>query len=276
MPTEADALTVANGQRFSVMVKLDKPAAKYNIRTVVTGLNQIQNSTAFLSYANAPANTGPSTPYITLTGLNNTANTTFWNESLATPFPPVAPALVADETYVLKLARFNASYRWMLGNSNFPLSLTDDQPLLFNPDAQGETSDLTIRTKNGSWVDLVFTSLKPLAPPHPIHKHSNKFFVVGSGMGTWNYSSVAEAMKAIPQNFNLVNPPIRDTYPTLPAIPTSDSWLVLRYQVVNPGAFLVHCHIQVHLEGGMALALLDGIDEWPHVPVRYLNGNGCE
>lgn len=273
-PTQVDALTIANGQRFSIIVKLDRPAAKYNVRTVVSGLNQIQNSTAFLSYLGAPANTAPSTPSILLNGLNATETTTFWNESLAIPFPPEAPAAIADETYVLKLGHFNASYRWVMGNGSFPLSLTDDQPLLFNSNAQGEHSDLTVRTKNGSWVDIVFTSIPSVQPPHPIHKHSNKFFVIGAGMGPWNYTSTAEAMKAMPQSFNLVNPPIRDTYPTLPGTPASESWLVLRYHSVNPGAFLMHCHIQVHLSGGMALALLDGIDDWPHIPSGYGNGGG--
>ncbi|KAL1962400.1 hypothetical protein VTN77DRAFT_9739 [Rasamsonia byssochlamydoides] len=275
-PTLVDALTIANGQRFSILVKLDKSPAHYNVRTVVTGLNQLLNATAILSYVNAPVAAGTSAPSvssITLNGGNATANTVFWNESLAVPFPPVAPAPVADETYVLRLNRWNASYRWYLGNDSFPLSLEYDQPLLFNPDAQGPHSDLTVRTQNGSWVDLIFHAVAPLQPPHPFHKHSTKFFVIGSGVGPWNYSSVAEAMQYIPENFNLVNPPMRDTY-TTPASLDGESWLAVRYQVVNPGAFLLHCHIQVHLDGGMALALLDGIDEWPEVPEAYLDCNG--
>ncbi|KKA19822.1 laccase [Rasamsonia emersonii CBS 393.64] len=275
-PTRVDALTISNGQRFSILVKLDKPPANYNVRTVVTGLNQLLNATAILSYANSPEPPGtwaPSAPSITLNGLNATANTTFWNESLAVPFPPVAPAPFANETYVLRLNRWNASYRWYLGNDSFPLSLQYDKPLLFDPNAQGPHSDLTVRTQNGSWVDIIFHAVKPLQPTHPFHKHSTKFFVIGAGVGPWNYSSVEEAMRHIPQNFNLVNPPIRDTYST-PASLDGESWLAVRYQVVNPGAFLLHCHIQVHLDGGMALALLDGIDKWPVVPDDYLNGNG--
>jgi hypothetical protein len=45
---------------------------------------------------------------------------------------------------------------------------------------------------------------------------------------------VAEAIKYIPQNFNLDNPPYRDGFYTLP-VATSSTWLVVRYQVVNPG-----------------------------------------
>jgi FtsP/CotA-like multicopper oxidase with cupredoxin domain len=281
-PTQVDALAIANGQRFSVLVKLDQSPGNYNVRSVVTGLNQLLNTTAILSYVNGPKPAPVSTvgvgsvssqSYISINGLNATASTTFFNDSLAVPFPPVSPAPFADETYILRLNRWNASYRWFLGNDSYPLSLQYDKPLLFDPNAQGPNSDLTIRTKNGTWVDLIFSAVGPLQPTHPIHKHSNKFFVIGSGTSEWNYSSVAEAMRSIPQSFNLVNPPIRDTY-TTPAAPGGASWLALRYQVVNPGAFMLHCHIQVHLDGGMALALLDGIDEWPEVPDEYLYLNG--
>lgn len=50
--------------------------------------------------------------------------------------------------------------------------------------------------------------------------------------------------------------------------------MVLRYEVVNPGAFLFHCHMQTHMAGGMAIAMLDGVDDWPTLPSEYANGNG--
>lgn len=271
-PVLVDAVLLTNGQRYSVLVKLDRPAGDYTVRSVVTGLNQINNGTAIMSYVNAPVSqTEPSKPYIDLVGANATADTVFFDASMIVPFPVETPAPTADETYILKIEHFNASYRWILGESSFPLSLEDSKPLLFmNPDTiQKQDSDLTIRTRNGSWVDLIFAvTAPPLQPPHPIHKHSNKFFVIGSGSGEWTYSSVAEAMEHIPHSFNLENPPILDTTATPPTVP-GPTWLALRYQVVNPGAFLVHCHIQVHLSGGMALAILDGVDAWPEVPLEY-------
>ena len=42
-----------------------------------------------------------------------------------------------------------------------------------------------------------------------MHKHYNQFWVIGQGQGEWNYSSVAEAAAAMPENFNFVNPPVR-------------------------------------------------------------------
>jgi hypothetical protein len=47
--------------------------------------------------------------------------------------------------------------------------------------------------------------------------------------------------------------------------------MAIRYHVVNPGAWLLHCHVQSHLRGGMSIAMQDGVDEWPTVPREYLD-----
>ncbi|KZF20160.1 hypothetical protein L228DRAFT_270254 [Xylona heveae TC161] len=38
---------------------------------------------------------------------------------------------------------------------------------------------------------------------------------------------------------------------------------------MNPGAFILHCHIQPHLAGGMAMAMLDGVGKRPAIPAAY-------
>lgn len=266
-PMQVDAVTVSNGARYSVLVKLDKQSGDYIIRAANTGINQIINATAVMSYTTPHEAQDPSEPYIDITGRNATPNTVFFDEAKVTPFPVEVPSMEADSMYKLRIERYNASYRWVLGENSYPQSLqTLTPPALF--DRSSIPDNFSISTQNGTWVDLVFI-VTPLQPPHPIHKHSNKYFVIGQGEGSFNYSSVAEAVKEIPQNFNFDTPQIRDSFPTPPAA-TKTSWLAIRYHVDNPGAFLLHCHIQVHLAGGMALALLDGVDEWPTVPPEYL------
>ncbi len=100
-------------------------------------------------------------------------------------------------------------------------------------------------------------------PSHPIHKHGNKMWLIGSGQGTFRWSSVEEA------NFNLVDPPRRDGFATLDA-PHAPTWTAVRYQVTNPGAWVIHCHIQTHFMGGMSMLIQDGVDHWPTVPPEYL------
>ncbi|PYI04188.1 laccase TilA [Aspergillus sclerotiicarbonarius CBS 121057] len=266
-PTLVDAVTIANGGRYSVFVKLDKPAGDYTIRAVNSGINQVLNATAVLSYNNAiKIQQGPSVASIDIHGSVVSSNYTLLNESTVMPFPVEVPSQEVAQTYILRIGHYNASYLWTMGNSTFPLSLEAASPLLFYPSTA--KPDLTIKTLNGTWIDLIFHVDGQIQPPHPIHKHNNKFYVIGQGNGAWNYSSVAEAMQYIPESFNLKTPQIRDTFIT-PAAGTENTWLALRYQVVNPGAWLIHCHIQVHLSGGMALAMLDGVDEWPETPEEY-------
>ncbi|GKZ51337.1 hypothetical protein AbraIFM66951_005484 [Aspergillus brasiliensis] len=269
VPKLVDAVKLVPGRRFSILVKLDKPPRDYTVRSTIVG-NQILNTTAIMSY-NAAAvrfQNAPSTPYIDITGRNTTPDAVLLDETQVVPFPVEVPAQTADQTFVLHIDRFNSSYQWTLGNGSFPLSLEEAAPLLFFPDSEVAHSDLSIRTTNGSWVDLIFYVRSAPQPEHPIHKHSNKFFYLGSGQGEWKYPSVAEAMRDMPDSFNLHNPPLFDTLAT-PAAISDPAWTAVRYHVVNPGAFVVHCHIQVHINGGMSLAVLDGIDAWPQIPAEY-------
>lgn len=268
VPVRVDAITIGNGNRYSVMVKLDKPAGDYTVRVANAGINQLITANASMSYNTLfRAQSRPSQPSIDITGANTTADVVILDESRVIPFPVEVPAQDVAQTFFLDVARFNASYRWILGSSDFPLSVEESPPLLFNRSAA--KPDLSISTRNGTWVDLIFRVTGPLQPPHPIHKHSNKFFVIGQGNGVFNYTSVTEARKHIPESFNLNAPQIRDTFATPPSV-SGPTWLAIRYHVVNPGAFLIHCHIQIHLSGGMALAILDGVDKWPvDIPQEY-------
>ncbi|KAK9311102.1 Cupredoxin [Lipomyces starkeyi] len=89
---------------------------------------------------------------------------------------------------------------------------------------------------------------------HPMHLHGHKFWVLGSGSGTFPYETVVDAPESI---INLNNPPYRDT---------------VRYG--NPGAWLFHCHIQLHLKSGMAMVLVEGEDQLPGLVGMPVNATG--
>lgn len=270
-PVLVNAINIGNANRYSVMVPLNQDPGEYTITMVSGDGQQIINTTAIMRYEGSPSSNLISDPWVTIDGNNATTETVFLDDDTVVPFPVVSPATDADELFILNVHRFNASYLWTLGNSSFNLELEESQPLLFNQ--HSIPSDLIIRTKNGSWVDLIIQVDTAIQAAHPIHKHSNKHFVIGQGNGVFNWSSVAEAREEIPDSFNLINPPIRDTT-TVPFSATGPIWIALRYQVVNPGAFLLHCHIQVHQSGGMALAILDGVDKWPNIPPAYRYDSG--
>jgi len=55
---------------------------------------------------------------------------------------------------------------------------------------------------------------------------------------------------------NLVDPPLRHT-----ALLPGGGWMVARFVVDNPGAWLMHCHVATHSEAGFSLTWLLGLDK---------------
>ncbi|KAL2824092.1 Cupredoxin [Aspergillus cavernicola] len=245
-PILVEAVIVPAGSRYSVLVELkqDGFAGKYTIGAANIGLNQIINGTAVLSYT-----------------ARETKNALLFRISRKLPSQTV------NQTFILNIDHDHASYRWKLGDSSFPVDYEGLQPALFN------TSSIPfphrVSTYNNTWVDIIFNLTEGRQPPHPMHKQSNKYFVIGYGNQPFTYSSVAEAMEVVPENFNFEHPQLRDTFSTPVAAGPLGTWLAIRYFVINPGPFLLHCHLQMHQSGGMALAVMDGVDAWPVVPEEY-------
>jgi len=162
----------------------------------------------------------------------------------------------------------------MSGGKVYETTRSLDHPLLYFPNSTDALDeDLVIRTKNGSWVDIVFNvgvlPEEPVEIGHALHKHGNKFWVIGRGLGEWNWTTTADAVEAHPEFFNLETPAIKDTAITefIGAM-----WVVIRYHSNNPGPWLLHCHVETHLAGGMGIAIMDGVDKWPKIPPEYALG----
>lgn len=262
-PQLAHQVSIYNGERYSAMIKLDKQHASYTMRVAGNG-NQVISGFASLNYEGGEQNTRESVPYIDYGGMNTTTSVIPLNTTNLPPYPPMLPANDADDFHLLSLGRINSSWEWTLDGTTFlPANLAAMEPALLNPKAPGLESALKIETKNDTWVDIVFQLVIPkptkLQPPHPMHKHSNKAFLMGAAQGRFLWNSLAEASQASPQSF-FEKPIYRDTFVTSPA---GEAWLAIRYHVENPGAFLLHCHMETHLSSGMGLVLLDGIDVWP-------------
>ncbi|XP_013191002.1 uncharacterized protein LOC106135292 [Amyelois transitella] len=90
---------------------------------------------------------------------------------------------------------------------------------------------------------------------HPFHLHGHSFRVVG--LRRLANETTIEEVKAFDEagllKRNLKNPPIKDTV-TVP----DGGYTVLRFKADNPGYWLFHCHIEFHVEVGMALVFKVG------------------
>ncbi|KAG5298084.1 laccase TilA [Histoplasma ohiense] len=272
-PILVDGAPVPNGSRISALVKLSKPRKDYTIRVANVESNQLFSGFATLRYAGQQegAPSEPSKPTIGYNGVNLTTDFVAFDETKFTPFPPSKPAAKADTTYKFNIGFAGAAFRWSISGKASLNTSRDIEPVLFDSHGPLATNKaLTFPTKNGTWVDLVLVTGGNFNPPHPIHKHSHKMYVIGRGQGPFHWETVDDAIKEVPQFFNLETPPLADGFTSPPGSAQDPSWVVVRYQVTNPGAFLLHCHIQTHLSGGMGVILLDGYDKLPEVPVEYL------
>lgn len=280
-PQRVQAITVSNGERYSVLVK-PTGAGDFRIRHVGVTAPQTITGYAVLSVCAdtssgvVPAWTPYETdkPWVSITGVPlSSSSVTMYSDVLARPYPAEPIPERADALHVLNMKKDGASYLWAMNSTRLePEQFEGDAPpLLFRqPDAQVSNNNVTLLTRNNTWIDLVLYASKFPMPPHPVHKHGNKMYMIGAGRGDFTWMSVEEAVKEVPDQFNLVNPLRRDTWVTLPAV-NSRSWMVVRYHVSNPGAWLLHCHISNHMVGGMTMVILDGVDEWPVIPDEYLN-----
>jgi hypothetical protein len=158
-------------------VKLDKTPGDYTIRVTSSGLNQKVAGYATLSYGYGSYTN--STPYINYAGVNTTADVIFNDDNSYIPFPNDSPAQQSDVTHILNIVMITNAWTWSLnGNNPYGEPLELEYPLLWAP-TSSPNPNLTITTTNGSWVDIVMI-IDPLQPSHPIHKHSNKAYIIAS------------------------------------------------------------------------------------------------
>jgi hypothetical protein len=88
---------------------------------------------------------------------------------------------------------------------NNPFFDNMNPPLLYqSPSPSHLTANIIITSGNDTWVDLVLLNPRRSQPPHPIHTHSNRAFIIDAGEGYPNWSSVSEAAKAIPEASTLL------------------------------------------------------------------------
>ncbi|KAG9105966.1 hypothetical protein FRC07_009038 [Ceratobasidium sp. 392] len=101
-------------------------------------------------------------------------------------------------------------------------------------DADFTQNEHTITLPKDKVIELVITG----GANHPIHLHGHVFDVVQSLGGSINY----------------VNPPRRDV------VRVSTTGVIIRFKTDNPGPWFLHCHIDWHLEAGLALVFAEAPD----------------
>ncbi|KAI1309734.1 hypothetical protein EDD11_003986 [Mortierella claussenii] len=120
-----------------------------------------------------------------------------------------------------------------------------------NPEVYGKYTHPMV-LKHNQWIEIVINNDD--AGNHPFHLHGHVFQIVGRGVGKY------DASQPYPGYFNTTNPARRDTV----LIPTEEN-VAIRFRANNPGVWLFHCHIEWHLQAGLATTIIEAPEIMPSV-----------
>ena len=211
------------------------------------------------------------------------------------PFVPKGAGSVAKFNEVVKLmpagnagvtpfAQYGAIVRWFFGpldnlntnsaskKANQTISVDFKQPTLKTlatlPDLAYNSSlysnAVALTGPKNDWVYFVIQN--NFQTSHPMHLHGHDFAILGQGEGVFD-SSMISALK-------FDNPIRRDTAllfgapvvvngvpQTGPNAPARSGYTVIGFKTDNPGAWVMHCHIIWHADGGMGLQFIERPDD---------------
>jgi iron transport multicopper oxidase len=253
-PYTVDSIQIFAGQRYSFVVTANRPVGNYWIRAnpnigtrgFAGGINS-----AILRYQGAPA----IDPNTTSTASN------LLNEAKLVPF--TSPALPGTPRADVKLHMdiAFAGEKFTVNGAEF---IPPPLPVLLQIMSGASTpadilpAGVVYELPINRLVEISFTG-GGAGEPHPMHLHGHVFDVVRSaGSSVYNYD----------------NPIKRDTV----SVGTASDNVTIRFRTDNAGPWFLHCHIDWHLEAGLAVVFAEDIpsiakmnppDAWDELCPKY-------
>ncbi|KAI8711484.1 hypothetical protein NCS52_01412000 [Fusarium sp. LHS14.1] len=265
---EVNVLQMELGQRYSVMIKLNQSPGDYRLRfaTFPSGdMQQVLEGQAIVFYKSddsAVTNDmdNPAEPWMYINGSAK-ADAALLDPSALSPFDNDTAPPSGESHKSLSFAVSQTDFvTWVIDRAPF---MEPDIPIIYGGNSSGWDANTTIHLPINSTIDIIMriSSKSMDTMGHPIHLHGHKFWLLGFGVGDFLYTDVTDAPKDL---INLEDPPYRDTI----GLP-SQGWIALRYVTDNPGAWMLHCHLQWHAVVGMAVVLVEGEDQLPALVGEY-------
>ena len=297
-PHATSALMIAPGQTTDVLVTFDQPPGRYYLaarayasaqgvpfdNTTTTAIFDYGGGSGSPAMPTLPAynDTGTATAFTTsLRGLRKAELPSRMDENLfftvgvglincsaagqqscGGPNNTRFAASINNVSFVLPstLSILQAARYQGCGGGVFSADFPGTPPVQFDYTAQNVSRALwqpvpgtkVYRLRYGAAVQVVLQGTSIFAGEnHPIHLHGYDFYILGEGFG--NFDAAADTAK-----LNLEDPPMRNTV----GVP-ANGWAVIRFVADNPGVWLMHCHLDVHITWGLAMAFLveDGVGE---------------
>ncbi|OQD88378.1 hypothetical protein PENANT_c004G11337 [Penicillium antarcticum] len=119
--------------------------------------------------------------------------------------------------------------------------------LASNPEVYGQVNPFVV--KHGDIVEIVINNRHNNL--HPWHLHGHQFQVLQrSDIGAGDYKSLGPNVSKTPVR--------RDTI-----MVQNNGHAVLRFRADNPGVWLLHCHIEWHVEAGLMATIIEAPETFP-------------
>ncbi|KAJ9602199.1 hypothetical protein H2200_013319 [Cladophialophora chaetospira] len=289
VPYTTDYLYINPGQRYNVIVEMNQTPGAYFLRAItqtgcgITNLNDGLGSVAngIFTYKGS---CGTPVTDSTVAALGASLSTDCKDEPLASLVPYVSKNGGSQSGFTANAALlpggnaaqqsfdgFGPVARWYFGptaslGSNSAGSLGAsaitvdfDNPTLKNiatlPSVSFNNSiysnNIVLDGPPGEWVYFVIQN--NFVTSHPIHLHGHDFSVLGQGKGIFTADQAG--------SLNFANPIRRDTALLFGIAGAQGApqggWTVIGFETDNPGAWVMHCHIIWHADGGMALQYIE-------------------
>lgn len=269
-PYKTTTLNIANGQRYDVIVEMDQVPSSYYVRAVIQTQCPSGGANSGLGTANAIINYEGATPVspISSTTITNVTANICQDEPLAslvpylekpagslTSFQASASTVPAGSVTSLSTNDDGTVFQWYLNNA--AINVNYSQPTLKSL-ASGDTdliSSPILLNQANQWVYFIIQN--QFFASHPMHVHGHDVSILGTGTGTFT-SDLVSSLK-------FDNPMRRDTVMLRgsPGVGYPAGYTVIGFETDNPGAWLMHCHITWHADGGLALQFIERPDDIP-------------
>ncbi|KIX03672.1 uncharacterized protein Z518_07225 [Rhinocladiella mackenziei CBS 650.93] len=274
VPYTTEWLNIGIGQRYDVVVEMNQPVAGYFLRAVTqTGClsscanNGLGDANGIILYKGAEA-TLPTSTYGNKTPADFAicldepiaSLVPFLQKSAGTidQFAATASTLPAGNVAQVSTSDDGTVFRWFINNGAINVNYTQptlkvlaegggsNSPLISNP--------VTLNVAN-KWVYFVIQN--QFFAAHPMHLHGHDMSLLGQGTVAWDPSLIS--------TLNFENPPRRDTAMLVGSLGPGNpaGYTVIGFETDNPGAWLMHCHVVWHSDGGLALQWIERPDEIP-------------
>ncbi|KAJ3111244.1 hypothetical protein HDU96_005878 [Phlyctochytrium bullatum] len=286
VPTRVRYLSIAPGQRFSVLVRTDQPPADYWMNTQYRwrGPPGATNGQSILRYAGG----APTDRVVIDTPTELDPDALEWGKTLrpnlelrAAVFPRGAPT--REIVMEGKQTRVDGFLRWAINNVAY--EFPRDKPLLAYAylgeveKVQAMPRSKMYEVQAGDVIDIVIqntAALNGVCEVHPWHLHGHTFWDLGGGPG--KYEPFATPADGKDVYYPQEEPVMRDTVVVYPytgapqrnqsVIPAGEAcgWKKIRFVADNPGVWPFHCHVASHMVLGMMTVFAEAVDKLPRAP----------